>query len=181
MKRLVFLLLSITMILSLTTSGNAQLKIKEGDELYVKANVENLRLSPAGSVICQLPQGTRLIAIEEQGNWVAVHLVGYIWKSSLSTSRFEIPGFTMRALHILVKTEEEALAIKKLLDGGADFSQIAKEKSIGPTAQKGGDLGVITKGDLMPELDKAISSLSVGKISDVVKTETGYNIFKRVE
>ena len=68
-----------------------------------------------------------------------------------------------------------------MLDGGADFSQLAKEKSIGPTAQKGGDLGVITKGDLMPELDKAISSLAVGKISDVVKTETGYNIFKRTE
>lgn len=181
MKRVVFWLVSIITILSLTTSGSAQLKIKEGDELYVKASAENLRLSPAGTVICQLPQGTRLIAIEEQGNWVAVHLVGYIWKSSLSTSRFEIPGFTMRALHILVKTEEEALAIKKQLDGGADFGQIAKEKSIGPTAQKGGDLGIITKGDLMPELDKAISSLAVGKTSDVVKTDAGYNIFKRIE
>lgn len=181
MKRLVLLFVSISMILSITIPGKAQLKIKEGDELYVKPNSENLRLSPAGSVICQLPQGTRLIAIEEQGNWVAVHLVGYIWKSSLSTNRFDIPGFTIRALHILVKTEEEALAVKKMLDGGSDFSQLAKERSIGPTAQKGGDLGIITKGDLMPELDQAINSLSVGKISDIVKTEAGFNIFKRIE
>ena len=181
MKRLVFLFVSITMILSLTTNGSAQLKINEGDLLFVKPNTENLRLSPGGSIICQLPQGTRLIAIEEQGNWVAVHLVGYIWKSSLSSSQLDIPGFNMRALHILVKTEEEATEIKKLLDQGADFSQLAKERSTGPTAQRGGDLGLITKGDLMPELDKAISSLAVGKISDVVKTEAGFNIFKRTE
>ena len=59
-------------ILLLTTNTQAQLKIKQGDELFVKEPTENLRLSPSGSIICQLPQGTRLIAIEEQGNWVAV-------------------------------------------------------------------------------------------------------------
>lgn len=159
----------------------AQLKIKQGDELFVKEPTENLRLSPSGSIICQLPQGTKLIAIEEQGNWVAVHLVGYIWKNSLTASRFDIPGFTMRALHILVATEEEANEIKKLLDQGSDFKQLAKDRSKGPNAPRGGDLGLITKGDLLPELDRAISSLSVGQISEVIKSELGYHIFKRTE
>lgn len=180
MKRLsgLFFIL-ITLLLVVNTQ--AQLKIKQGDELFVKEPTENLRLSPGGSIICQLPQGTKLIAIEEQGNWVAVHLVGYIWKQSLSQSRFDIPGFTMRALHILVATEAEANEIKKLLNQGADFKELAKERSKGPAAQKGGDLGIITKGDLLPELDKAISALSVGQNSDVIKTELGFHIFKRIE
>lgn len=180
MKRLnsLFIMLS---ILFFAINVHAQLKIKQGDELFVKEPTENLRLSPSGSIICQLPQGTRVIAIEEQGNWVAVHLVGYIWKNSLSQSRFDIPGFTMRALHILVATEDEANEIKKLLNQGSDFKELAKQRSKGPSAQRGGDLGVITKGDLLPELDKAISALSVGQTSGVIKSELGFHIFKRTE
>jgi hypothetical protein len=177
MKRLV----GFVFMLIFVTNAFAQLKFKQGDELYVTEATENLRLSPSGTVICQLPQGTRLITIEEQGNWVAVHLVGYIWKNSLTNNRFNIPGFNMRALHILVSTEAEAVEIKKLLSQGSDFQQLAKERSKGPTAQKGGDLGIITKGDLLPELDKAISSLQVGQVSEVIKSELGFHIFKRTE
>jgi hypothetical protein len=180
MKRL-SALFSIFIILLLTVNTQAQLTVKQGDELYVKEPTENLRLSPSGSVICQLPQGTKLIAIEEDGNWVAVHLVGYIWKKSLTQSRFDIPGFTMRALHIMVATEQEANEIKKLLDQGGDFKELAKQRSKGPSAARGGDLGIITKGDLMPELDKTISSLAVGQTSGVIKTEAGFHIFKRIE
>ncbi len=180
MKRLTNLFL-ILIILVFVNNVNAQLKIKQGDELFVKEPTENLRLSPNGSIICQLPQGTKLIAIEEQGNWVAVHLVGYLWKNSLTASRFDIPGFTMRALHILVATEVEAKEIKRLLEQGSDFKQLARERSKGPNAAKGGDLGIITKGDLLPELDKAISSLSVGQTSEVIKSELGFHIFKRTE
>lgn len=180
MKRFSALLIMFIIFL-LITNTRAQLKIKQGDELFVKESTENLRLSPSGSIICQLPQGTKLIAIEDQGNWVAVHLVGYIWKNSLSQSRFDIPGFTMRALHILVATEDEANEIKKLLDQGSDFKELAKLRSKGPAAQRGGDLGVITKGDLLPELDRAISALNVGQISGVIKSELGFHIFKRIE
>ncbi|MFZ5518687.1 MAG: peptidylprolyl isomerase [Candidatus Zhuqueibacterota bacterium] len=174
--RLAFFALMMLPVVSL-----AQLKLQQGDELYIKAESENLRLSPNGTVICKLPQGSKVIAIEEESGWVAVHLVGYIWKGSLTNSRFDIPGFNMRALHIMVKTDAEAKEIKALLDGGADFKQLAKERSIGPNAENGGDLGIINKGDFLPELDKALSSLNVGQISDVVKSSVGYHIFKRVE
>jgi len=180
MKQLIRLIASL-IVISFAINAEAQLKIKQGDELFVKVASENLRLSPSGSIICKLPQGTKVIAIEEQGNWVAVHLVGYIWKNSLAVSRFDIPGFTIRALHILVATQEEAQEIKKLLDQGSDFQQLAKERSKGPNAARGGDLGLITKGDLLPELDKAISSLQVGQTSDVIKSQLGFHIFKRTE
>lgn len=173
--------LIIFLLLSFAINVQAQLKIKQGDELYVKPEFENLRLSPNGSVICRLPQGTKVVALGEEGNWVAVQIIGYIWKKSLSENRYSIQGFTLRALHILVSTEDEAKEIKALLDNGADFKKLAKERSIGPNAQKGGDLGIITKGDLLPELDKTVSSLKVGEISDIVKTKMGYHIFKRYE
>ncbi|MBD3288821.1 hypothetical protein GF337_08475 [candidate division KSB1 bacterium] len=87
----------------------------------------------------------------------------------------------MRALHIMVKTEAEANEIKKLLDSGRDFSELAKARSIGPNAQKGGDLGVIHKGDLLPELDAALRKLKIGEVSTVLKSEIGYHIFKRLK
>lgn len=180
MKRIGITLLLCALVL-LPAASHAQLKIKQGDELYVKADTENLRLSPNGTVVCKLPQGTKLIGIEENGGWVAVHLVGYIWKNSLTSSRFDIPGFNMRALHIMVKTEAEANEIKKLLDAGGDFKKLAKERSIGPNAERGGDLGVINKGDFLPELDKALSSLNIGQVSKVVKSSIGFHIFKRIE
>lgn len=180
MKRFNYFLVLIVLALTIVTAYG-QLQIKQGDELYIAPESENLRLSPGGSVICKLPQGTKVIALGEQGNWVAVQMVGYIWKKSLSDSRFNIKGFTIRALHIFVNTEQEANEIKALLDSGSDFKKLAKERSKGNNAEKGGDLGLVNKGDLMPELDGPLSTLKVGEISDVVKSKLGFHIFKRYE
>ncbi len=87
----------------------------------------------------------------------------------------------VRALHIFVKTEEEAKEIKALLDKGSDFKTLARERSKGPNAEKGGDLGIVEKGDLMTELDSTLSKLKVGEASDVVKSKMGFHIFKRYE
>ena len=147
----------------------------------IKPKSENLRLSPNGSVICKIPQGTKVYAIKEEGNWVAIQMVGYVWKKSLSDSRFKIEGYTLRAYHIFVSSEQEANEIKALLDKGSDFCQLAKDRSKGPNAEKGGDLGIIDKGDLMPELDSTLSKLKIGETSDVVKSKLGFHIFKRYE
>ncbi len=180
MKRLSTLLAILILLLTIV-NVQAQLKIKQGDELFIKPEFENLRVSPNGSVICKLPQGTKIYAFEEQGNWVAVQIVGYIWKKSLTDSRFDIKGYTIRALHIFVKTEDEAKEIKALLDKGSDFRTLARERSKGPNAEKGGDLGIVQKGDLLPELDGTLSKLKVGETSDVVKSKMGFHIFKRTE
>jgi len=97
-------------------------------------------------------------------------------------------GESVHARHIFVKSprtddvkqRQAALAkiqaIKKELDGGADFVELAKKKSEGPTAQNGGDLGFFTRGQMSPEFDKTAFQLPVGGISDVVETEYGYHI-----
>ncbi len=85
---------------------------------------------------------------------------------------------TIKASHILVKTEAEAKAIAKQLKNGADFGELAK-KSIEPgAAEKKGDLGYFARGQMVPEFEKAAFALKVGEISDPVKTEYGYHIIK---
>lgn len=171
---LIFLLINSTILF-------AQDELKQGDVLYIKELSENLRVSPNGTIITKLPQATKVSVLGQQGKWVAVRIVGWIWRPSLVESKDKIQGFTMRALHILVKTEQEAKEIKGLLNGGSDFAELAKERSKGPNAAKGGDLGIINKGDLLPELDNALRELKPGEISNVLKSELGFHILKRLE
>lgn len=84
----------------------------------------------------------------------------------------------MRVSHILVPTQEEAESILKELKTGKNFDDLARAKSVDPTAQRGGDIGYFPKGQLMPEFDNAASQLEVGQVSGVVKTKLGYHIIK---
>jgi peptidyl-prolyl cis-trans isomerase C len=64
------------------------------------------------------------------------------------------PQNEIRARHILVKTEDEAKAIIKELDGGAKFEDVAKAKSTDGAAAEGGDLGYFGPGQMVPEFEK---------------------------
>ena len=85
---------------------------------------------------------------------------------------------SVTARHILLKTEDEAKAIIVQLKAGADFIQLAKDKSIEPGAkQSGGDLGTFTKGKMVPAFETAAFAQKVGTFSEVpVKTEFGYHV-----
>lgn len=85
----------------------------------------------------------------------------------------------IRASHILVKTEAEAKVVLDQLHGGSDFSSIAKAHSIDPgTKDKGGDLGPIRRGQMAPEIEKAVFSLNPGEISHAVRSQYGYHILR---
>lgn len=96
----------------------------------------------------------------------------------------------VRARHILIKvkldaSEEEknrAKAIltelKKQIDEGADFAELAKLKSQGPSASKGGDLGFFAPGKMVKPFETAAFNLEKGQVSDIVKTRFGYHIIK---
>lgn len=82
------------------------------------------------------------------------------------------------AAHILVETEEEAKAIKAELDGGADFAALAREKSTGPSKDRGGDLGWFGAGAMVPEFEKGVTALEPGGVSEPVKTKFGWHVIK---
>ncbi len=84
--------------------------------------------------------------------------------------------------HILVGTEELADSIYQQLNEGADFGELAKEKSIDPSAQSNaGDLGFFGWGKMVPEFQEAAFGLKEGEISKPVKTQFGWHIIKLIE
>jgi len=80
--------------------------------------------------------------------------------------------------NILLETEEEAQNILEQLKAGEDFSEIAIEKSSGPSAAQGGDLGYVAKGTIIPEIEEVVFALESEELSEVVKTDFGFHILK---
>jgi peptidyl-prolyl cis-trans isomerase C len=85
-------------------------------------------------------------------------------------------GDEYNASHILVETEEEALAIKAELDGGADFAELAREKSTGPSGPGGGSLGWFGKGMMVPSFEAAVIAMEAGAVSEPVETQFGWHV-----
>lgn len=85
----------------------------------------------------------------------------------------------IKASHILVSDENEAKEIKKKLDAGASFEELAKQESQDLLSkEKGGDLGYFNSGKMTPEFETAAYKLKVGQISDPVQSPNGYHIIK---
>ncbi|HEX9592457.1 MAG TPA: peptidylprolyl isomerase [bacterium] len=92
------------------------------------------------------------------------------------------PSPKIRARHILVKTEEEAKAARKrIVEGGGDFAEVAKEVSTGPNAPQGGDLGIFGKGRMVPAFEEAAFALKEGEVSQPVQTQFGWHIIQVIE
>lgn len=86
---------------------------------------------------------------------------------------------TVGVSHIMVKAENDAEAVQAALKAGKDFADIAKEKSLDRgSAEKGGDLGMLGRGQTEPEFEAAAFALKEGEISGIVKTQYGYHILK---
>ncbi|MGR3628844.1 MAG: peptidylprolyl isomerase [Sulfitobacter sp.] len=88
------------------------------------------------------------------------------------------PEKEFNASHILVETKEEADAIKAELDGGADFAEVAKEKSTGPSGPGGGSLGWFGPGMMVPEFEEAVAGMEAGGVSEPVETQFGWHVIK---
>ena len=88
------------------------------------------------------------------------------------------PSNEYNASHILVTTEEEAQALVTDLEGGADFAELAKEKSTGPSGPRGGELGWFGSGAMVAPFEEAVVALEVGAVSAPVQTQFGWHVIK---
>ena len=88
----------------------------------------------------------------------------------------------VRASHILVDTENEALDLKKQIDDGTiTFEKAALEHSKCPSGRNGGDLGYFQKGMMVSEFEKASFEAPVGTVTNPVKTQFGWHLIKVID
>ena len=111
-------------------------------------------------------------------------------------ARPSAPQESVRASHVLIafkgsarstqtrskeEAKKKATALVARARGGADFADLAKKHSDGPSAPKGGDLGKFQRGAMVKPFADAAFALNVGDVSDVVETPFGFHVIKRTE
>lgn len=84
------------------------------------------------------------------------------------------------ARHILVKHRQQAESLKKQLDGGADFAQLAKKHSLCSSAKKGGNLGEFPPGKMVKAFDHIVFKKPVLEVHGPVKTKFGYHLIQTI-
>jgi peptidyl-prolyl cis-trans isomerase C len=82
------------------------------------------------------------------------------------------------ARHILVPSEVDCNTLKKLIEGGEDFAEVAKQHSQCPSGKQGGGLGEFTPGQMVKEFDEVVFSGEIGKVLGPVKTQFGYHLIE---
>jgi peptidyl-prolyl cis-trans isomerase C len=85
----------------------------------------------------------------------------------------------IRARHILLQTQEQAIEILRQLNQGGDFKNLARKFSTGPSGKKGGDLGYFTRERMVKSFSEAAFATPVGSFtSKPIKTQFGWHIIK---
>ncbi|KPK29566.1 MAG: hypothetical protein AMK69_06110 [Nitrospira bacterium SG8_3] len=79
---------------------------------------------------------------------------------------------------IVTRSKGEAEDIRKRLEKGENMDDLARQHSITPEAEMGGQVGWVSKGDLNESMEKRIFALPIGRISQITKTPYGYHIFE---
>ena len=141
-----------------------------------------------GDQVEELPVGARLTVENEERALRANEEIKRVAEAALTDEALRAayetaygdaePEKEYNASHILVRTEEEAAALIEQLDGGADFAELAKEKSEGPSGPRGGELGWFGKGAMVPTFEEAVIALDVGAISEPIQTQFGWHVIK---
>jgi len=152
--------------------------VKEPDEKRVREAFEKFKAVASGStdVVKGMP--------EETGQ---AYLAFGLRMRDMSSER-------VRVSHLLVKIQSAGAAptlvernqalkraegLKKKIEGGADFGEVAaKESDDAESAARGGDLGFILRGWMPAEFEKAAFSLQVGEVSEPVETKFGFHLIR---
>ena len=89
----------------------------------------------------------------------------------------QFAGAQFKARHILVDAEQEAVDIIAELQQGADFQDLARTRSTGPSGPNGGDLGWFEADRMVPPFANAVREMEAGSFSEVpVQTRFGWHV-----
>lgn len=136
----------------------------------VKADIENQKINIIAGVM--LKQATDSVKLSDDE-------LKQAYEQHIKT----LPAMEeYKASHILLETEQDAKAVIAELDKGADFTQLAKEKSTGPSGPSGGGLGWFQAGQMVESFTDAVAKLKNGQFSKTpVKTQFGWHVVLREE
>lgn len=96
-------------------------------------------------------------------------------------SEFDRPE-QMHVKHILLQDEAEARLVLARLRRGEKFEDLARQYSQDPGSKdQGGDLGFVSRGQVVPEFEQVAFTLQPKQVSDIVKTQFGYHLIQLVE
>lgn len=84
----------------------------------------------------------------------------------------------VRARHILLETKKDAVAVLEEIESGGDFEQLARDRSTGPSAPAGGDLGYFTREAMVAPFSEAAFAMAAGDVSEPVQTRFGWHVIK---
>jgi len=84
----------------------------------------------------------------------------------------------VRARQILLASREQGEKVLGLLRQGERFEDVARQFSLSPDSEKGGDLGFFARGEMPPQFDEVVFALTTGRLSDLIKTDYGYHVFR---
>ena len=82
------------------------------------------------------------------------------------------------ARHILVPTADQAEELKKQIEQGADFAELARANSTCPSGAQGGELGEFSPGQMVKEFNDVCFNEEVGVVHGPVKTQFGYHLIE---
>ena len=107
-------------------------------------------------------------------------------KGTLKTTEDEARDYWKRhpteveVRHILLATSSEAEQLAKKARGGANFAQLAKERSLdAATAAQGGKMSSTLYGEIIPDLEDVVFRMRVGEIGGPIKSKFGYHVIKK--
>jgi len=134
---------------------------------------------------------TAMLADNEVRALHAAEMIEQLAESAVSEDEIEAlyaeryadqpPEEEVNAAHILVETREEAEEIVQLLADGADFAELARERSVGPSGPNGGDLGWFGPGMMVPDFEAAVMALETGATSEPVETQFGWHVIRMLD
>jgi peptidyl-prolyl cis-trans isomerase C len=82
------------------------------------------------------------------------------------------------ARHILVETQDKCEDIKRQIEAGADFAELARQHSKCPSGQQGGELGEFTSGQMVKEFDDVVFGSELGRVHGPIETQFGFHLIE---
>jgi peptidyl-prolyl cis-trans isomerase C len=148
-----------------------------------------LTTQPRAEALSQAPRTKAQIELQRRG--ILAQAVAADFLASNAANDDEImsayeeqialaPPLEFKARHILVETQSQALSLVTELESGAEFAELAKQKSTGPSGPNGGDLGWFSPNQMVAPFSQAVAALENGAFTKTpVQTQFGWHVILR--